>query len=196
MVSLPAAWALVAGASTLFVAASAFLGATAGLLSLPVLAVLLSYSHAKRFTWASHLWLGLSLALAPGGAWIAMGAPPNGAILCLMAFVVGWVAGFDILYSLQDATFDRQHRLYSIPAVFGGVRALWFSRTLHAVSILALFGALRGFEAGVAGYAGLELVVCLLLVEHLLVRTDSKAENGVSLRVSIVRFSTSMATFR
>jgi 4-hydroxybenzoate polyprenyltransferase len=181
VVSLRAAWALVATASTFFVVSAAGLGVAAGLLSVPVLGVLLSYSHAKRFTWASHLWLGASLALAPGGAWIAMGAPVNWAILCLMAFVVGWVAGFDILYSLQDASFDRRHGLHSIPAIFGGVRAVWFSRAIHAASLIALGVALRGFDCGVAGFAGLALVACLLLVEHALVRIDPKAENGVSL---------------
>ena len=104
--------------------AAAVLGRWPLLLAVPVLVVLLGYSWTKRFTWASHLVLGLALALAPGGAWIAMGAAPEPAIVALMVAVITWVGGFDVLYSLQDERFDRAHGLHSIPARFGTMGAV------------------------------------------------------------------------
>src|SRR5205807_3617426 len=127
IVSVPRARALVVLASASFVAAAAVLGRTPLLLSPLVLVVLLGYSHAKRFTWAAHLWLGVALALAPGGAWIAVGARPEPAILALMLAVITWVGGFDVLYSLRDERFDREHGLHSIPAKFGAGAAVVIS---------------------------------------------------------------------
>ena len=101
---------LTVASSLVFVAAAATLGTWPRLLALPVLAVLLGYSWTKRFTWASHLVLGLSLALAPGGAWIAMGAAPEPAIVALMLAVITWVGGFDVLYSLQDEALRSRPR--------------------------------------------------------------------------------------
>ncbi len=123
-----------------FVAGAAVLGVWPLALSPAVLAVLLGYSYAKRFTWASHLWLGIALSLAPGGAWVAMGAPPSLGIVLLMVGVVSWLFGFDILYSLQDEDFDRKMGLHSVPARFGTRRALVFSELAHGVA-LGAFGA-------------------------------------------------------
>src|ERR1700688_4411895 len=161
--------AFVAG----FVAASAALLAVAAwqlnplalALSPVALAILLLYSYTKRFTWASHLVLGLSLAGAPLGAWIAVrgdvAAPP----LALGGAVLLWVAGFDVLYALQDVDFDRRAGLFSVPARFGVRAALWLSALLHAVMLLlrawlpSLYhpagGALRLGGPGPAGTAGL-----------------------------------------
>ncbi len=118
------------------------------------LAVLLVYSYTKRFTWASHLVLGLAMAGAPLGAWIAVrgdvAAPP----LVLAAAVLLWGAGFDILYALQDVEFDRRTGLFSVPARFGVRGALWISALLHA-AMLALLAVLpRLYLAGPAGLAG------------------------------------------
>jgi 4-hydroxybenzoate polyprenyltransferase len=152
------------------------LGALTLALAVPVLGVLLGYSHTKRFTWASHLVLGLALALAPGGAWIAMGAAPEPAIFALMAAVLTWVAGFDILYSLQDEHFDREHGLSSIPARFGTAGAVVLSASLHVLTVgaLALVGAWLG--RGVGFYAGVALVSALLVYEHALVGRGNLAK--------------------
>src|SRR6185369_567814 len=111
-----------------------------------------------RFTWTSHLVLGLALALAPGGAWIAMGARPEPSILSLMLAVLTWVGGFDVLYSLQDERFDRAHGLHSIPARFGTGWSVAISAALHVLTIVAL--ALCGFwlGRGAAFFAGVGLV--------------------------------------
>jgi 4-hydroxybenzoate polyprenyltransferase len=128
----------VAASAALLVVAAWQLNPLALALSPVALAVLLLYSYTKRFTWASHLVLGLSLAGAPLGAWIAVrgdfAAPP----LVLAAAVLLWVAGFDVLYALQDLDFDRRAGLFSVPARFGVRAALWLSALLHAAMLLLL----------------------------------------------------------
>jgi len=134
------AWGVTGVAIIVFVAAAAMLNRTCLLLAPPTLGVLLGYSYAKRFTAATHLWLGAALGLAPVGAWLAVTgdlAPPA---LVLAAAVTAWVAGFDVIYSLQDEGFDREHGLRSLPAALGGHRALAVARLLHV-------GALAGFAA-------------------------------------------------
>jgi len=128
----------VAASAALLVLAAWQLNPLALALSPVALAVLLLYSYTKRFTWASHLVLGLSLAGAPLGAWIAVrgavAAPP----LALAGAVLLWVAGFDVLYALQDLDFDRRAGLFSVPARFGVRAALWLSALLHAAMLLLL----------------------------------------------------------
>ncbi len=102
-------------------------------LSPVALGILFLYSYTKRFTWAAHLFLGLSLAGAPLGAWIAVRGDVQATPLLLAGVVLTWTAGFDILYALQDVDFDRRTGLFSIPARFGVVGALWISGALHAL---------------------------------------------------------------
>jgi len=145
-------------------------------LSPVALAVVLGYSFTKRFTWASHLVLGLALAIAPVGAWAAVRGTLAGTPFLLAGAVLLWVSGFDVLYALQDLDFDRRRGLYSIPARFGVVGSLWISGLLHGVMLvlLALLPALYAAGGGAplgwiygAGWLG-----CLLLVtyQHWLVR--------------------------
>ncbi len=170
VVSVGGAIAFCAVTSALFLAAAATLGTWPARLALPVLAVLLGYSHAKRFTWAAHLWLGVALALAPAGAWIAMGAAPEPSIFALMVGVASWIAGFDVLYSLQDQAFDRDARLRSIPTRFGALGAMRIARGLHVVTVLAL-GACGLLANARALYAvACVMVAALLVYEHSLVR--------------------------
>ena len=128
----------VAASAALLVVAAWQLNPLTLALSPVALAIVLLYSYTKRFTWASHLVLGLSLAGAPLGAWIAVrgdvAAPP----LALGGAVLLWVAGFDILYALQDVDFDRRAGLFSVPARFGVRAALWLSALLHAAMLLLL----------------------------------------------------------
>ena len=163
------AFLLTAVTGALFLASAATLGTVPLLLSPIVLAVLLGYSYAKRITWASHLWLGVALALAPGGAWIAVGAAPGVGIVALMAGVVTWLFGFDILYSLQDEVFDRDHGLHSVPARFGARGALVISALAHVgtVGLLALTGFV--LHRGLFYAAAVAITAALLAYEHILV---------------------------
>jgi 4-hydroxybenzoate polyprenyltransferase len=115
------------------------------------IAILFGYSYTKRFTWASHLVLGLSLAGAPLGAWIAVRGDVTPTPLLLGLAVLLWVAGFDILYALQDLDFDRTSGLYSIPAKFGTVGSLWISGVLHAAMLGALALLPRAYSLGPRG---------------------------------------------
>lgn len=170
IVSLAAARALVVASCALFVVAAALLGRTPLALSPLVLLVLLGYSHAKRFTWAAHVWLGVALSLAPGGAWIAMGARVEPGIAALMIAVAAWVCGFDVLYSLQDETFDRRQGLRSIPARFGARLSLRISRGFHVLCVVALACAGRLLGAHAAFFLATALVAALLAYEQSLLK--------------------------
>ncbi|KAB2958776.1 MAG: 4-hydroxybenzoate octaprenyltransferase [Thermoanaerobaculia bacterium] len=141
-------------------------------LSPVAIAVLLGYSYAKRFTWASHLLLGVALAGAPLGAWIAVAGRFAATPAVLAGAVVTWVAGFDVLYALQDEHFDRRAGLHSVPARFGVVASLWISGLLH-VATLGLLAALPYvYPPGLGGAYWLGVAGCaaLLAVQHALVR--------------------------
>jgi 4-hydroxybenzoate polyprenyltransferase len=159
-----------------FLVAAATLGVIPGVLAPLVLAILLGYSYAKRITWASHLWLGVALALAPGGAWIAAGAAPGIGIVALMGGVVTWLFGFDILYSLQDQTFDREHGLHSVPARFGTTGGLILSALAHlgTVALLALTGVV--LHRGIFYAGAVAITAGLLLYEHVLVGKGNLAK--------------------
>jgi 4-hydroxybenzoate polyprenyltransferase len=138
------------------------------------LAVILLYSYTKRFTALCHVVLGVALAGAPLGAWIAVRGAFAATPLLLAAAVACWVAGFDVLYALQDVDFDRRQGLRSIPARLGVRGALWVSGLLH-LAMLALLTALpavydgplgAGYWTGVAGCA------LLLAWQHWIVRPD------------------------
>ncbi len=166
-VSIPAAYALLAASAAGFVLAALAIAPICGALALPVLAVLLGYSYAKRFTWAVHLWLGVAQALGPIGVAVALTGRASLAAAVLGLGVGAWVAGFDVLYSLQDVEFDRGVRLHSIPARFGVAGALLWARLLHlaAAAAIAAAGLLAGRGAG--WLAGSVLMAVVLGAEHL-----------------------------
>jgi 4-hydroxybenzoate polyprenyltransferase len=141
----------VAASAALLVVAAWQLNPLALALSPVALVVLLGYSYTKRFTWASHLVLGLALAGAPLGAWIAVRGEVAAVPLALAAAVLLWVAGFDILYALQDLEFDRRSGLFSVPARFGVRGALRLSALLHAAMLGLLAWLPRLYLAGPAG---------------------------------------------
>lgn len=134
-----------------------------------VILILLFYSITKRFTSSAHLFLGLSLSLAPGGAWWTIRPEVELLPLVLMTAVFFWVSGFDILYSCQDILFDRKNKIFSIPAIFGITRAFYFSRSFHLICFL-LFVAI-GFIAnlGLIYYVGMLLIGVFLLSQHLII---------------------------
>lgn len=180
VVSVRAASVMTVLAAVVFVAASAALGPVAGLLSLPCLALVLGYSHTKRFSWASHLVLGAALSLAPGGAWIAVTGGFDGATvpLLLMAAVATWVAGFDVLYALQDEAFDRAHGLHSIPARFGTLGAIVISALLHVGTLAALVLLHRVAQLGSIHALGIAAIALVLVAEHAIVRPGDLSKLG------------------
>jgi 4-hydroxybenzoate polyprenyltransferase len=149
-------------------------------LSVPVLAWLLGYSYAKRFTALAHLWLGAALGFAPVAAWIALRgrtllASPADILpaAILGAAVTLWVAGFDIIYACQDAAFDAAHGLRSIPARLGVPRALTLAKWLHGITlvVLACLPAVVP-ELGWIYWTAWAAIAGLLVWEHALVRPD------------------------
>jgi 4-hydroxybenzoate polyprenyltransferase len=170
----PAAVTLfVVVSSALLVLAAWELNPLAFYLSPLALFILFLYSYTKRFTWVAHLVLGLSLGGAPLGAWIAVRGGVAAAPFILTGVVLLWVAGFDILYALQDMEFDRRTGLYSIPARFGVVGSLWISGLLHAVmlGLLALLPALyKGPALGTAYWIGWAGCLVLIFYQHWIVR--------------------------
>src|SRR5690349_17534040 len=141
--------ALVAASCLVFVLGAYLLGPLPLLLSPIALGLALGYSYVKRFSSLCHLVLGAAIAFAPGGAWIAVGAPVTLAPWLLVIAVAAWVGGFDILYSLQDEGFDRDAGLYSIPSRFGVHGALWISALLHVVTLICLIGVGVALARGV-----------------------------------------------
>jgi len=166
--------------SIVFLAACWYLGLLPFVLSFPTLAVLLGYSYAKRFTSLTHIWLGSALAIAPTGAWIAVTGEWSWLPIVLSFAVVFWVAGFDIIYSLQDIDFDRSNRIFSVPAIFGGVKGLLIARLFHVLSfgLLLIFGLLA--RIGLPYFIALALVAILLTVEHWLVKPNDFSKVGIA----------------
>jgi 4-hydroxybenzoate polyprenyltransferase len=165
-------WAFVAVSAALLVAAAAMLNPLCLALSPVALLVIGGYSYTKRFTALSHVVLGLALAIAPVGAWLAVQGRFAAVPVVLGLAVLLWVAGFDTNYACQDAAFDRAEGLHSLPARLGVRRALRLARVFHVavVALLALLYALTPLHPlyllGVAG------VAALLAYEHSLVRHD------------------------
>ena len=149
-------------------------------LSVPVLAWLLGYSYAKRFTMLAHAWLGAALGMAPMAAWIAirgevlLAHPADGLpALILGLAVTTWVAGFDIIYACQDAVFDANQGLHSIPARLGVPRALTLAAGLHVVTLAVLATLpLVVPQLGVIYWGTLVVIAALLVWEHAIVRPD------------------------
>jgi len=138
-------------------------------LSPVALAIVLGYSFTKRLSALSHLVLGLSLAIAPVGAWIAVTGRFAATPVVLGFSVLFWVAGFDVIYSLQDEAFDRAHGLFSLPARMGARRALDLSTAFHAVSLVLLYGVFVLSGGGPLFGAGVVLAGIFLVRQHVLV---------------------------
>jgi 4-hydroxybenzoate polyprenyltransferase len=164
-------------ASLIFVFGAYQLNWTCFVLSPVALAVIFFYSLTKRFTWASHLFLGVALSLAPIGAWLAVTDSPIDLQelvipLCLGLAVVFWLAGFDIIYSLQDREFDRAQGLQSIPVRFGVTWALRLSSFFHSCTIVFLILVGLAAHLGVIYWIGCLAVSLILMWEHRLVQPN------------------------
>jgi 4-hydroxybenzoate polyprenyltransferase len=155
--------------SAIFVFASWQLNPICGMLSPVALAIVFWYSLAKRVTSYTQVFLGLAMAVAPVGGWLAAGGR-SGWEPWLLGLAIGlWVGGFDILYACQDVDFDRAHRLHSIPVRFGVARSLVISRAMHVAAVLCM-AALAWLEPlGPIYLTGVALVAALLIYEQSLV---------------------------
>lgn len=142
------------------------------LLSGPVLAFLLGYSWAKRFTSLCHYWLSAALMLSPVAAWIAIRDEIALTPVLLGGVVFFWVGGFDILYACQDREFDRQYGLRSLPVRFGIRGALRIAFVSHLLTVVMLVALWWQADLGIVFAAGIVMIAALLLCEHALVRPD------------------------
>jgi 4-hydroxybenzoate polyprenyltransferase len=160
------------GNAVMFMACSFFINRLCFYLSPVALLVVLGYSYTKRFTPLCHLVLGMGLALAPLGAFIAVTGHFGVLPLLFSLLVLCWVAGFDIIYSLQDEEFDRSQQLLSIPVWLGKRKALQLVKVLHAVCVLLLLLAGWWGDFGLLYGVGSILFTAMLWYQHSLVRPD------------------------
>jgi len=171
-VTLKEAWVFVLASFALLLFSAWMLNPLCLALSPLALFFLALYSYCKRFTPLAHIVLGVCLAAAPIGAWIALRGDVSWQVLVLGLAVLFWVAGFDILYALQDLEFDREQGLHSIPSRLGVERSLLLARAFHAVMVflLALLLSMPGLDW--IYLLGVLVVTGLLVYEHLLVKAD------------------------
>lgn len=165
-------WTAAAISFLIFEATTFFLGKLCFYLSpIPVFLAWL-YPWTKRFTWLSHFVLGIILGIAPYGAWVAARGEFSWIPGLLTTGVMTWVAGFDVIYALQDLDFDRRSGLYSIPAKLGPEAALILTQVLHVFTLAAWFAAGKLAGLGAVYHAGLIWVAGFLIREHWLVKTQ------------------------
>jgi 4-hydroxybenzoate polyprenyltransferase len=135
--------------------------------------VVLGYSFTKRFTWTSHLFLGLSLAFAPAGGYLAVAGRLDWPVVLIAAGVICWVAGFDVIYACQDIGFDKEAGLHSIPVRVGIRRALWFSSVIHLVAFALFLWAGSLAALSWPYFAAVLIIGILLVLEHRLVGPEN-----------------------
>ncbi|MDE6778343.1 MAG: putative 4-hydroxybenzoate polyprenyltransferase [Alistipes sp.] len=166
--------------AALFIVTAASINTLTAALSPVALAVVLVYSLCKRFTSMAHLVLGLSLGIAPVGAYIAVTGEFAAAPCVLAVLVMTWCAGFDIIYALQDAEFDRRAGLHSIPARFTAAQALGISTALHAASIAALVWFASFCPGSWLLWTGCALFTAILVAEHMFVTPTRQRHIGIA----------------
>ncbi len=189
VISPQAALGFVMANCLLFVVTTWFINPLCFFLSPVALAVVLGYSYTKRFTWLCHLVLGLGLSLAPVGAYLAVTGQFNWIPVLYGLAVLLWVAGFDVIYALQDEEFDKSQRLYSMPSFFGKKRALRISEWMHlGTAALMVYAANRLHsavpETGWLLWSGTTIFLALLLYQHLIVKPNDLS------RVNMAFFTT------
>lgn len=166
------AWIFVAGSILVLLLSAWMLNPLCLALSPIALFFLVLYSFCKRFTALAHVVLGICLAAAPVGAWIALRGDIGWPAIVLGAAVLFWVAGFDIFYALQDMEFDQEKGLHSIPSRFGAKRSLILVRLFHITMVVLLLSLLLMPGLGVIYFIGVVAVTALLVYEHRLVQPD------------------------
>ncbi len=171
-VAMGEAWLLVLGAFALLLLAAWMLNPLCLQLAPVAIFFLALYSYCKRFTSMAHIILGICLAAAPIGAWIALRGDIGWPVVVLGLAVLFWVAGFDIFYALQDYEFDRDKGLFSIPSRFGVERSFLIARLFHVAMVSLLLVLVFSEGLGLIYLIGVVVVAGLLIYEHLLVRPD------------------------
>ena len=178
--SMPFAAAFTVFMSGLFIFAAYQLNPLCFYLSFPTLAILFFYSYTKRFTALSHLFLGLAIGLAPLAAWLSIRGAFAWPPVLLSAAVMFWVAGFDVIYALQDMEFDRKNRLFSLPARLGPGPALLMSTAFHAATIVLLLATAVWMQLGAIAFTGILVVAGILFWEHRIVKPDDFSRVNVA----------------
>lgn len=166
LVRRPVALVMLVVSAAAFIAVAGTINRLTLLLSPLALAIIFFYSLTKRFTAASHFFLGLALAVAPAGAWIAATGRLTLAPMLLAAGVIAWVAGFDLIYATQDLEFDRGEGLHSLVVRLGIARSLRFAQWLHLGMFFALLGFGFAASLGWLYFCGMPLVAAALIYEH------------------------------
>ncbi len=169
-VSRREAWLFIVASTALLLVAAWMLNPLCFFLAPVALGLFVLYAYCKRFTSLAHVVLGLCLAGAPVGAWIALRGDLGWPVVLLGLAVLFWVAGFDIFYALQDLDFDRQKGLHSIPVRLGEKNAILLAKSFHGAMVLLLLVIGLITPLGWIYHAGLAVVCALLLYEHRLVR--------------------------
>ncbi|NJC89024.1 MAG: 4-hydroxybenzoate octaprenyltransferase [Desulfuromonas sp.] len=169
-VTLAESWVMVVVAIVLLLAAAAMLNPLCLELAPVAIGFFVLYAYCKRFTAFAHVVLGLCLAAAPVGAWIALRGDIDWPVLVLGAAVLLWVTGFDIFYALQDVDFDRAKGLHSIPVRLGTKNAILLGKLLHGGMIALLLLLPFGLPLGWLYYAGIAVISALIAYEHQLVQ--------------------------
>ncbi len=169
-------------------------------LSPMALFIFLLYSYTKRFTWLSHLVLGIACGGAPVGGWIAITGKLSFTPFVIGAAVAFWIAGFDIIYGTQDIEFDRKEGLFSIPAKFGLKNALKIAAIFHVLSIAILLSLSLFIPTGFIYHIGILICSILLLIEHKIVKPSERgimnwASYHINQMISIIFFVFSLADF-
>ena len=174
------AMVFVVANGVLFVATACTINSLTAILSPVALAVVMFYSYCKRFTALAHIVLGLSLAIAPAGAFIAVTGTLTWPVCLLSLLVLTWCGGFDIIYALQDAKFDRERGLHSIPSHFSVATSLYISIALHCVSVASLIAFAMVLPQSCVLWTGVALFAAILIAEHLLVTPTKQRSIGIA----------------
>jgi 4-hydroxybenzoate polyprenyltransferase len=170
------ATAFVVVASAVFIFAASRLNTICFALSPVALAIVFWYSLAKRYTTWTQLFLGLAMAVAPVGGWLAAGGRGGWEPWLLAVAIGAWVGGFDVLYACQDLDFDRAHGLRSIPVRFGVAASLAISRSMHVLAVVCLLALALVAPLGPVYLAGVGVVAAMLIYEQSLVRADDLSQ--------------------
>jgi 4-hydroxybenzoate polyprenyltransferase len=166
LLSKPIAWGLLVICSLGFLLASAAINRMTAILGPVSLGIIFFYSLTKRFTNATHFFLGLALAVAPAGAWIAQTGRLDLPPLVLGVGVICWVAGFDLIYATQDADFDRREGLHSLVVRLGIADSLRFAQWLHLVMFVSLVAFGLTAKLGIIYYSAMPFIAGALVYEH------------------------------
>lgn len=175
-IPLKSAFLFTSIALFIFIASAASMGCTVGLLSIVAILLVLGYSLTKRFTYLCHFFLGLAIGLVPSAVWIAFTGEIHWIPVYWSMGLGLYIAGFDIIYSCQDADFDRERGLHSIPSRLGIPGALWMARLSHILALSCFVRAGLEADNGIIFFSGLIVVAGLFFYEHYLVR-DGREEN-------------------